>query len=66
MNQGAGYLSFDLHYRFASGWECVLFYGRNTRLEYWDVVDEGVGEGYGYSTREETVVEVEGGVAGTY
>lgn len=50
LNQGAGYLSFDLHYVFASGWECVLFYGRNTKAEYWDVVDEGVGEGYGYST----------------
>jgi hypothetical protein len=48
-NQGAGYLSFDLHYRFASGWECVMFFGRNPEGEGWDVVDEGVGEGYGYS-----------------
>lgn len=48
-NEGAGYLSFDLHYRFAEGWECVMFYGRNTRAEFWDVVDEGVGEGYGFS-----------------
>lgn len=48
-NQGAGYLSFDLHYRFASGWECVMFFGRNERGKGWDVVDQGVGEGYGYS-----------------
>jgi hypothetical protein len=42
-------LSFDLHYRFASGWECVMFFGRNPNGKGWDVVDEEVGEGYGYS-----------------
>ena len=47
-NQGAGYLSFDLHYRFATGWECVMFYGRNRDGKYFEV-EEGVGEGYGYS-----------------
>lgn len=47
-NQGAGYLSFDLHYRFAEGWECVMFFGRNRDGRYWEV-EEGVGEGYGYS-----------------
>jgi hypothetical protein len=47
-NQGAGYLSFDLHYRFATGWECVMFYGRNRDAKYFEV-EEGVGEGYGYS-----------------
>ncbi|KAM0705842.1 hypothetical protein Q7P35_007202 [Cladosporium inversicolor] len=48
-NQGAGYLSFDLHYRYASGWECVMFFGRNPEGEGWDVVDGGFGEGVGYS-----------------
>jgi len=52
-NQGAGYLSFDLHWRFAAGWECVMFFGRMPRGNggggrYWEV-EEGVGEGYGYS-----------------
>jgi len=47
-NQGTGYLSFDLHYRFESGWECVMFYGRNREGKYWEA-EEGVGEGYGYS-----------------
>ena len=48
-NTGAGYLSFDLHWRAGSGWECTMFFGRNARAEFWDVVEEGVGEGYGYS-----------------
>lgn len=47
-NQGAGYLSFDLHWKFEKGWECVMFYGRNRDGKYWEAA-EGVGEGYGYS-----------------
>jgi hypothetical protein len=47
-NQGAGYLSFDLHWKFESGWQCVMFYGRNRDGKYWEVT-KGVGEGYGYS-----------------
>jgi hypothetical protein len=47
-NQGAGYLSFDLHWKFESGWVCVMFYGRHRDGKYWEV-GEGVGEGYGYS-----------------
>lgn len=48
--QGAGYLSFDVHYRVSSGkWECVQFFGPNDEASYFSVEDGDVRDSYGYA-----------------
>ena len=49
-NLGAGYLSFDVHFRISTGkWECTKFFGLNDQASYFSVVDADVRDGYGYA-----------------